>query len=230
MRASSPEAWKRGGHVETPGNLTLTNREISIMIVNEFYSPREGMQNKRGLTIIELVVVMCILAVMVLVAIPNIGRWLPRYRLRSAARDVASHMQLARLGAIKDNREWSLLFDVNGQSYRIISDKGPDGNWGTPDDVGHRGDGSPWPRSTKSLADYRNIRFGDNGHGPVAGGGPVGDGVTFGADRAEFNPGGTSTAGTVYLQNNRNDAMAIRVDSSTGIIRVWTWDSSWKRM
>ncbi len=200
---------------------TLTNKEISIMMICEFYSPREGMQNKRGLTIIELVVVMCILAVMVLIAIPNIGRWLPRYRLRSAARDVASNMQLARLGSIKDNREWALLFDVNAQSYQIISNKGADGNWGTPDDIEER---------VVNLSDYPSVRFGDSGHGPVAGGGPVDDGVTFAQNRAEFNPGGTSTAGTVYLQNNRNDAMAIRVDSSTGIIRMWTWDSSWKRM
>lgn len=191
------------------------------MIIREFCSPWEGMQNEKGLTIIELVVVMGILGIMVLIAIPNIGRWLPRYRLRSAARDVASNMQLARLGAIKDNREWALLFDANGQSYQIISNKGADGNWGTPDDIEER---------VVNLSDYPNVRFGDSGYGPVAGGGSVDDGVTFVADRAEFNPGGTATAGTVYLQNNRNGAMAIRVDSSTGIIRVWMWDSSWKRM
>ncbi len=191
------------------------------MIRGKFHAPWEGMQNRRGLTIIELVVVMIILGIMVLIAIPNIGRWLPRYRLRSAARDVASNMQLSRLGAIKDNREWALLFDVNGQSYSIITDKGPDGIWGTPDDTQER---------VVNLSDYTNVSFGDNGHGPAPGGGPVDDGVTFVNDRAEFNPGGTSTAGTVYLQNNRNDAMAIRVDSSTGIIRVWTWDSSWKRI
>jgi prepilin-type N-terminal cleavage/methylation domain-containing protein len=183
------------------------------------------MQDKRGLTIIELVVVMCILGVMVLIAIPNIGRWLPRYRLRSAARDVASNMQLGRLGAIKDNREWAVLFDVNGESYRIISNKGPDGNWETPDDIEEK---------VVNLSDYPNIRFGDNGHGPRPNGGSVDDGVTFGDDRAEFNPGGTSTAGTVYLQNNRNGAMAISVDSSTGIVRMWEWDFSeggeWKRM
>jgi len=182
------------------------------------------MQGKRGLTIIELVVVMCILAVMVLIAIPNIGRWLPRYRLKSAARDVASNMQLARLGSIKDNREWAVLFDVNGQSYRIISDKGPDGNWGTVDDIEEK---------VVNLLDYSNtVRFGDGGHGSIDGD-PVDDGVTFVADRAEFNPGGTSTAGTVYLQNKRNDAMAIRVESSTGIIKMLKWDfreKDWKRM
>ena len=192
------------------------------MMVFKSYSQREGMQGKRGLTIIELVVVMCILGVMVLIAIPNIGRWLPRYRLRSAARDAASNMQLARLGAIKDNREWAVLFDVNGQSYKIISNKGPDGNWDSADDTEEK---------VVSLSDYPTIRFGDSGHGPRPGGGAVGDGVTFVGHRAEFNPGGTSTAGTVYLQNNRNDAMAIGVDSSTGIVRMWKWDSSdWERL
>jgi prepilin-type N-terminal cleavage/methylation domain-containing protein len=202
------------------------------MIICESHHRREGMNGKKGLTIIELVVVMCILGVMVLIAVPNIGRWLPRYRLRSAARDVASNMQLARLGAIKDNREWAILFDTAGQSYRIISNKGPDGNWDTPDDVGHKGDVSPWSLSTKNLDDYKNVRFGDGGHGRIGDDdSPVGDGVTFLGKRAEFNPGGTATAGTVYLENNRNDAMAIRVDSSTGIIRMWTWDSSdWKRL
>ena len=200
------------------------------MIVRESHCHREGMNGKRGLTIIELVVVMCILGVMVLIAIPNIGRWLPRYRLRSAARDVASNIQLARLGAIKDNREWAVIFDTNSQSYRIISNRGPDGNWDTPDDVGYKGDVSPWPLSTKNLRDYPTVRFGDSGHGPRPDGGDVGDGVTFGQDRAEFNPAGTSTAGTVYLQNNRNGALAISVSSSTGIVRMWTWDSSWKRM
>jgi len=175
----------------------------------------------RGLTIIELVVVMCILGVMVLIAIPNIGRWLPRYRLKSAARDVASNMQLARLGAIKDNREWALFFNVNGQSYRIISDKGPDGNWGSADDTVEK---------IINLTDYPGVRFGDSGHGPVPGGAAVGDGVTFAAKTTEFYPAGNSTSGTVYLQNNRNGATAIPTEGTTGIIRVWRWDSSWRRM
>ena len=192
-------------------------------MISKSHSQREGMQGKRGLTLIELIVVMCILGVMVLIAIPNIGRWLPRYRLKSAARDVASNMQLARLGAIKDNREWAIIFNVAGQSYRIISDRGPDGSWDTADDIEER---------VVNLSEYRNIQFGDNGHGSLEGD-PVGDGVTFVQKRSEFNPGGTSTAGTVYLQNNRNGAMAIRVDSSTGIIRMSKWNftlEDWERM
>jgi len=114
-------------------------------------------KRKQGLTIIELVVVMCILAVMVLISIPNIGRWLPRYRLRGAIRDVASAMQLARLGAIKENRQWAIQFDINAKTYTILRDDGADGTWGTADDIGHKGDGSPWDQSTTRLTDYPNV-------------------------------------------------------------------------
>lgn len=193
-----------------------------------------------GLTLIELIVVMCILGVMVLISIPNIGRWLPRYRLRGAVRDVASAMQLARLGAIKENREWAIVFDANAQTYRILSDDGGDGAWGTADDVGYKRDASPWPLSTRSLADYRNVSFGDNGYGSWLGGpltGDLSDGVTFSNNRVEFRPDGTAgpdlfngIVGSVYLQNNRGGASCARIRfTATGAIEVVHWDGdSWE--
>jgi prepilin-type N-terminal cleavage/methylation domain-containing protein len=194
-------------------------------------------KDTKGLTLIELIVVMCILGVMVLISIPNIGRWLPRYRLRSAVRDVASNMQLARLGAIKDNREWAIQFDTNAQTYTILSDEGGDDTWGTVDDVGYKGDFDPWPLSTRSLADYRNISFGDNGYGSWLNGQGVGDGVTFMNNRVEFKPDGTAgpdlfngIVGSAYLQNNRGGASCARIRfTATGGIEVVHWDGdSWE--
>ena len=193
-------------------------------------------ERTEGLTIIELVVVMCILAVMVLISIPNIGRWLPRYRLRSAIRDVASNMQLARLGAIKDNRQWAIQFNPGAQTYTILSDDGPDGTWGTADDVGYKGDGNPWTLSTRSLADYRNVNFGNNAYPPRFAGEVVGDVVTFTNDRVEFKPDGTAgpeingIVGSVYLQNNRSDAACVGIPfTATGAIEVRYWDGdSWE--
>jgi len=197
------------------------------------------MRRTQGLTIIELVVVMCILAVMVMISIPNIGRWLPRYRLRGAIRDVASAMQLARLGAIKENREWAIQFDTNAQTYTVLRDNGPDGAWGTADDVGYKGDADPWDQSTRRLVDYRNVIFGDNGYGSWFFGAGVGDGVTFSNNRVEFKPDGTAgpdlwngVVGSVYLQNNRGDAACTRIRfTATGAIEVVHWDRAlemWK--
>jgi prepilin-type N-terminal cleavage/methylation domain-containing protein len=194
----------------------------------------------KGLTLIELIVVMCILSVMVLISIPNIGRWLPRYRLRSAVRDVASAMQLSRLGAIKDNREWAIQFDANAQTYTILSNEGPDGAWGTADDVGYKGDASPWMQSTRRLADYTNVNFGDNAYGSWFDGSGVGDGVTFINNRVEFSPDGTAgpdlfngIVGSAYLQNNRGDASCARIRfTATGAIEVAHWDrtsETWKQ-
>jgi prepilin-type N-terminal cleavage/methylation domain-containing protein len=204
---------------------------------------KSQIEQKDGLTLIELVVVMCILGVMVLITIPNIGRWLPRYRLRSAVRDMASAMQLARLGAIKDNREWAIQFDANAQTYTILSDDGADGAWGTVDDVGYKGDLGPWTLSTRRLADYRNVSFGDNGYGSWLGGqltGDLSDGITFGNNRVEFSPDGTAGPGLVngivgsaYLHNNRGDASCARIRfTATGAIEVVHWDRTtgmWKQ-
>lgn len=198
------------------------------------------MRRSGGLTVIELVVVMCILGVMVLISIPNIGRWLPRYRLRGAIRDAASTMQLARLGAIKDNRQWAIQFDANAQAYTILSSSGPDGAWGTADDVGYKGDANPWPLSTRRLASYGGgVSFGDNGYGSWLGApltGDLSDGITFSNNRVEFRPDGTAgpdvlgIVGSVYLQNNRGDAACVRIRfTATGAIEVLHWDgSAWK--
>jgi Tfp pilus assembly protein FimT len=202
------------------------------------FDVKSKIKGTKGLTIIELIVVMCILGVMVLISIPNIGRWLPRYRLRSAVRDVASSMQLARLGAIKDNNEWAIQCDANGQTYTVLSDDGADGTWGTADDVGYKGDTSPWPLSTRSLTDYRNVNFGDNGYGSWYDGSDVGDGVTFVNNRVEFKPDGTAgpdlvngIVGSAYLRNNRGGAACARIRfTATGAIEVAHWDGdSWEQ-
>ena len=198
------------------------------------------MKRSGGLTLIELIVVMCILGVMVLISIPNIGRWLPRYRLRGAIRDMASAMQLARLGAIKDNRQWAIQFNSNAQSYTILGNTGPDGTWGTADEVGYKGDANPWPLSTRMLASYGSgVSFGDNGYGSWLGmplTGDLSDGVTFTNNRVEFRPDGTAgpdvsgIVGSVYMQNNRGDASCARIRfTATGAIEVIHWDgSAWK--
>ena len=195
---------------------------------------KSWIKGTKGVTIIELTVVMCILAVMVMISIPNIGRWIPRYRLRSAIRDIASSMQLARLGAIKENREWAIQFDTNAQTYTILSSSGPDNTWGTADEIGYKGDVSPWSQSTRKLSDYPNVSFGDNGYGNWFNGGDASGGVTFQNDRVEFKPDGTAgpnlwggIVGAAYLQNNRRDASCARIRfTATGAIEVLHWDGS----
>jgi type IV fimbrial biogenesis protein FimT len=79
--------------------------------------------NKKGVTLVELVIVMAIIAIMAVVAVPNIGGWLPNYRLRSAARDVASTLRTAQMKAISLNRQFQVTFP-SASSYVLQRNSG----------------------------------------------------------------------------------------------------------
>ena len=60
----------------------------------------------------ELVVVIAIIAILAILMAPNIGAWLPRYRLRSATRDIVSTMRTAQMKAV--SRRLPYQVDFNG--------------------------------------------------------------------------------------------------------------------
>lgn len=66
--------------------------------------------NKKGVTLIELVVVFVIIAIGAVLLVPNIGAWLPNYRLRGATRDIASTMRVAQMKAVSTNTEYRVSF------------------------------------------------------------------------------------------------------------------------
>jgi len=66
--------------------------------------------NKKGVTLIELVIVMVIIAILAVLMVPNIGRWLPNYRLRSAARDITSTLRTAQVRAVSNNTNYRVVF------------------------------------------------------------------------------------------------------------------------
>ncbi len=67
--------------------------------------------NKRGITLIELIVVISIIAFLGLLMAPNIGAWLPSYRLRSATRDIVSTFKGAQMRAISENTSYTVSFN-----------------------------------------------------------------------------------------------------------------------
>jgi general secretion pathway protein H len=57
-------------------------------------------RGQKGVTLIELVVVMAIIAIMGLFMAPAIGEWVDNFRIRQAARDISSTLQQAKMRAI----------------------------------------------------------------------------------------------------------------------------------
>ena len=72
--------------------------------------------NRKGVTLIELIIVMVIISIGALLISPNFGRWVSHYRLRSATRDIVSMLRVAQMKAVSNNMEYQVLFQ-NTTSY-----------------------------------------------------------------------------------------------------------------
>lgn len=79
-----------------------------------------GAKGASGFTMIEVLVVIVILAILMAIAIPGFARWLPNYRLKGAARDFYSNVQLAKSLAIKDRANSVISF--SGNAYTVTRD------------------------------------------------------------------------------------------------------------
>lgn len=178
------------------------------------------MAGARGFTVIEMIIVIAVIGVMAIVAVPYFLGMSPRARLKSAARDIASNMQLTKMKAIRDSSAWVVQFDTGTSKYRVLSDDGGDDSWGTGDDTVYK---------AVSLSDYPGVSFGqDCGTVPDEPNPGSTDGVSFAGDRVIFNPDGTTGSGTVYLKNG-SDTFAVGSLAATGRIKIWhNYGSGWQ--
>lgn len=146
--------------------------------------------NKRGVTLIELVVVFVIIAIGAVLMIPNMGAWLPNYRLRSATRDFVSTMRVAQMKAVSTNIDHRV--SITGGSYVLQRFSSGINTW--IDD----GDAKTLPTGVT----INNNTFINPASIPL------------------FRPNSSSNGGSLVLGNTRGASRTITVLPSTGRISI----------
>jgi len=79
-------------------------------------------QHAAGVSLLELMIVLMIMAIVAALVVPMFGGGVSNTQLRSAARQLASGLRLARSEAVAQRRETFLVVDVAGRRFKVDRD------------------------------------------------------------------------------------------------------------
>lgn len=79
-------------------------------------------EKQAGFTLIEMIVTVAVAMIVLAVGAPSFLSWMPTIRLSSAARQVATDLQVARMKAISQNTSYTVTFNASAGTYAFGSD------------------------------------------------------------------------------------------------------------
>jgi prepilin-type N-terminal cleavage/methylation domain-containing protein len=183
------------------------------------------LQNKKGFSLIELLIVISIVGILAAVGVPQYGIFAANSKARESTTDLLQNIRLTRTMAIKENRQY--LINFTGNTYTIGFDGNNNGSLSDDEDGYADGD--------VRVSDLEQ-EFGDSlvvGSASFTTAVPVGpNGATI-TDTAgfQFNPDGSvSPSGltaTVYIQHksaSRGYTYCVQIANASGTVNLYKWD------
>lgn len=190
-------------------------------------------RREAGMSLVELMAVVAIVALMVLVSIPAFGTMRRKIAVRAASSELRAVFRDARARAIARGRNCGLKFAQSGGEWKFALYEDGDGDGVRNDDIARNVDRlvrpprPVFPQSRIVTIGLLGIPMRD----------PDGDRLRVNASPVAFNrssicsfsPLGEATPGTIYITDQGRDLWAVRVFGSTARVRMLRYDRAAQR-
>lgn len=162
------------------------------------------MRKIEGFTLIEAIIVLSLFALLSAIATPSLLNWRSNAKLRGAASNLKSDLELAKLKAIQENGMVAINFSEDG--YTVFKDDGA--TKGIHDPSENLYGSQSLPAGVK--IDLGETTFTDDGHG---------------GQYTRFSGKGTTQNGTAHLANSRGTTKKVTINI-LGRIRIEPGEAS----
>lgn len=179
---------------------------------------------KTGSTLLELLTTVAIIGIISAIAIPVVSYYHGACCVKGAIYEITGMVKEAKQNALSNGKYYAITFNTTNGIISLVSGRGPDGSWNTPDDE--------VVRSFRLAAKGGGLCFGYGSYGPIPTYAATADGVTFPSNNTLVcNPDLTGNAGTVYIRSVSGAAMALTMNSTNFGYKMYRWNGKkWVRL
>jgi prepilin-type N-terminal cleavage/methylation domain-containing protein len=153
------------------------------------------LEEQKGLTLIELMVVVAIIAIISAIAIPQFTGFINHYRLTSTVSSLTSSLQFARMAAVSSGREYQVEINLVNETFDV-----------------QRGNLASGSTSWISTGDLHRAYTGVD----IA----MVNGSYSNPASKQFNPDGSSSSGSISFSNTQGERYSITLTPATGRVKV----------